>query len=81
MGPKRIRLIKNDEVNVNGSIQLGPSGTVAGAGLETSPLSKASLEVGPQEARIVESNSEFAILEVVCGCGCKSQIQCHYVNA
>jgi hypothetical protein len=34
----------------------------------------------PIQARIVESNSDYAILEIVCSCGCKTHIQCNYAN-
>jgi len=31
-----------------------------------------------QEARIVESNDEYAVIEIVCGCGGKSFVQCNF---
>jgi hypothetical protein len=34
----------------------------------------------PQQVRIVESNSEYAIIEVTCSCGSKSYIQCNYAD-
>ena len=81
MGPRRIRLVKHDRVDVNGSIHLGPAGSVAAPVPQVAAISDPSLHSQMQEARLVESTAEYAILEVVCGCGCKSQIQCHYVNA
>ena len=33
-----------------------------------------------QEARIVESNDEYAVIEIVCGCGGKSFVQCNFGN-
>jgi hypothetical protein len=35
---------------------------------------------GAAQARIVESNSDYVILEVICSCGQKSFIQCNYGN-
>jgi len=80
MGPKRIRLVKRDQVDVTGSIQVGPAGVAAQSLLQTAAVPSSLLNARLQEARVIESNPEYAILEVVCGCGCKSQIQCHYVN-
>ena len=31
-----------------------------------------------QQARIVESNDEYAIIEIVCSCGRKTSVQCNY---
>lgn len=31
-----------------------------------------------REARIVESNDEYAVIEIVCGCGGKSFVQCNF---
>ncbi len=35
---------------------------------------------GPAQVRIVESNSDYVILEIICGCGQKSFVQCNYGN-
>ena len=48
---------------------------VAGGEVVGAPATSASV---PQEARVIESNSEYAILEVICGCGNKMHIQCNY---
>jgi hypothetical protein len=31
-----------------------------------------------REARIVESNDEYAVIEIVCACGGKSFVQCNF---
>jgi hypothetical protein len=80
MLPKRVQVIKRDQIDLQGAVQLS-SGTAAGA-IDSSMSSGAPASTGHKhEARIVESHPDYAILEVVCGCGSKSQIQCHYANA
>ncbi|MCE5186610.1 MAG: hypothetical protein LLF76_10845 [Planctomycetaceae bacterium] len=71
---KRVKLIKRSDVEVSGSTHLPES---AGARKTVRPPATAC---AAQQARIIESNSEYAILEVCCSCGAKSHIQCNYAN-
>jgi hypothetical protein len=73
MRRKVIRVLKKDKVKVGGSVQLE---SVAG-GVESSsgPAGSAA-----QQARIVESNNEYAIIEITCSCGQKTHVQCNYSN-
>lgn len=74
---KPVRVIKRDQIDIGGTVQLSP---FTAAGRATASAAALASGAVPQQARIVQSNQNFAILEVVCGCGCKSHIQCHYEN-
>lgn len=75
---KRVQVIKHHQVEVSGSICVLPSGT---SPVRSGPAGRASTGTAqPQQARVVESNSEYAIIEVVCSCGGKSHIQCNYAH-
>jgi hypothetical protein len=81
MLPKRIRVIKRDQINVKGTFQLSLPETVT-AGKVPLPINNPAASDGQlAQARILESHEGYAVLEVVCGCGCKNHIQCHYANA
>jgi hypothetical protein len=79
MLPKRVQVLKHHQVEVSGSLCLQPSGT---ASVRSSATAKAGAPAAgqPQQARVVESNSEYAIIEVICSCGGKSHIQCNYAH-
>ncbi len=72
MLPKCARVIKPDEMEMNGTAHIGPAaGTVGSSGADGAV----------QQARIIESNDSHAILELTCSCGCKSRVQCNYETA
>ncbi len=65
-------VLKSDQVKFEGRLKLDfilPGSSPAKT--KTAPL------VAPQ-ARIVENNSEFAIIEVTCSCGARTQLKCNY---
>jgi len=61
---------------MSGSVTL-PISYGGPAGKESAAVPAAAVSV-PREARVIESNSEYAILEVICSCGSKMHIQCNY---
>ncbi len=79
--PKHIRVLKSNQVKVSGSVRLTPEAAVApvrtafSAGADT-PQADAT----PQSARIVESNSACAVIEVICSCGNKNHVRCNYAD-
>lgn len=79
MLPKRVQVIKHHRVQVSGCVCVSP---VEGAGARTGSPSRAQASRAPmpQQARVVESNSEYAIIEVTCSCGSKTHIQCNYAH-
>jgi hypothetical protein len=81
MLPKRVQVIKQNQIEVSGTVRLAPA---VGVSPMMSRMSSHTPGMGApgaaQQARIIESNSEYAILEITCSCGCKSHIQCNYGN-
>lgn len=78
MLPKRVQVIKHEQVEVKDSICIAASG---GAAARPADRLRTGPACGlPQQARVVESNSEYAIIEVTCSCGGKSHIQCNYAH-
>jgi hypothetical protein len=75
---KRIQVIRKKQVQ-NGPSYVLPTGQYASAvGAAASPA--ACGPGAPVQARIVESNSDYVILEMICSCGRKSFVQCNYGN-
>ena len=72
------KVLKSTQVLVSGSVRLDIGGGMAPVRTATSVQTDTHTSEGVQEARIIESNSEYAIIELVCGCGGKSHIQCNY---
>lgn len=63
------------------TVKMGEQSVVVGPG--ASAVASAGAAAGDstaQEARIVESNDEYAVIEIVCGCGGKSFVQCNFGN-
>jgi hypothetical protein len=80
MLPKRVQVVKHHQVQISGSVCLSPStggGSVRAAGPSRAGAARTGV---PQQARVVESNSEYAIIEVTCSCGSKTHIQCNYAH-
>ena len=69
------RILKSDQVKLEGRLQLDvphiqpnlPKGTTA-----------ASVT---QQARIVESHPEFAVIEMICSCGRRTYLKCEYTES
>jgi hypothetical protein len=78
MSSEPTRLIKRNQVRDGGTACIG-------AGDKSAPVRPVTpsraVPPEPMQARIVESNSDYAIIEVLCSCGQKTHIQCNYVNA
>ena len=70
MRRKVIKVLKKEYVKVGDSVQLGGETAV------DSPAAPGGSVA--QQARIVESNNEYAIIEIICGCGQKTHVQCNY---
>ena len=82
MTRKIIEVLKGDQIRFSGTVHLATGGIAPGgaamSGRTNNCKSNAAAQV--QQARIVESNNEYAILEITCGCGSKSHIQCNYAD-
>ncbi|MBE0534101.1 MAG: hypothetical protein IH624_00425 [Phycisphaerae bacterium] len=87
MTKDKVRVIKGDQVRMCGSVCLGLQATSGCTRLiPVGSSASARMPAGrkdapaPQQARILESNDEYAIIEVTCSCGAKSHIQCNYAS-
>jgi hypothetical protein len=82
-----VKVLKASQVQVDGTLRLdyGDSGS-APVRTESASSAQADAHVPPaeagvpQEVRIIESNSDYAIIEVVCSCGSKCHVQCNYAD-
>jgi len=75
-----IKVLKSDQVLVSGSVRLEIGGGIAPVRTGPSIQTDTGTDAAAQQARIVESNSEYAVIEVTCRCGSKSFIQCNYAE-
>ena len=68
-------ILKSKDVKLEGRFRLdaglGDLGLANGENVTSSPA----------QVRIVENHPEFAVIEVTCGCGAKTQIKCEYTDA
>ena len=72
MGAVTGRILKRDSIKVEGKFQLGIM--QKGGNRANTP----AVHVTEPKVRIVESNSEFTIMEVTCSCGTKTSVRCEY---
>jgi hypothetical protein len=74
--------VKNVQVLKKGRFQIGSKVTLPVGSAPAAPTAgpRDSRPCGPAQARIIESNSDYAILEILCSCGQKSFVQCNYGN-
>ncbi|MCK5566196.1 MAG: hypothetical protein KAJ07_13210 [Planctomycetes bacterium] len=73
---KPVTVVKNERVVVEGEICIK-----LGSDIESSVQPVPGQAMGPgniEQARVIESNEQYAIIEIVCSCGAKSHIQCNY---
>jgi len=81
---EKVRVIKGDRVRMCGSVCLGLEAAPGHAGAApVRPSASARADTrspAAQQARILESNDEYAIIEVTCSCGAKSHVQCNYAS-
>ena len=68
------RILKKDDVELDGRYQLdlGPGKSEANG-----PVSVNTVASEPQ-ARIIENQPEYAVIEVTCSCGMKVCLKCEY---
>jgi hypothetical protein len=71
-------VLKKNQVQTGGSVRLTRGG--GNAPVRTLPSGQTAAPAVPQEARVIESNNEYAIIEVKCSCGQTMHIQCNYAH-
>jgi hypothetical protein len=65
------RVIKADDVNLNGQVSLGLNAAAAPKGSPPTDRTGAG-------AFIVEKNSQFMVVEITCSCGKKTYLKCDF---
>jgi hypothetical protein len=69
-------IIKNKEVNIDGTFKLPIGG--GAAGLSAGGANSDGSGGGQSVARVIETTDSYATIEVVCPCGTVSKIKCNY---
>jgi len=70
------RILKSNEVNLQGRVQLHlmqPQQACGGP-------KDASAAPAKQQVRIVESHPEYAVIEITCCCGTRIYLRCEYTG-
>jgi hypothetical protein len=68
------RILRSSEVKLEGQIKLDVQHP------ETNPPQSTIAGPAMGQVRIVESNTESAVIEVLCCCGAKMYLRCQYSN-
>ncbi len=68
-------ILKSNDVKLEGQFRLDAGQSPTGSANKTNVTST------PAQARIVENHPEFAVIEIICGCGAKTHIKCEYPDA
>jgi len=68
------RILRQDDVSIKGRFHLALN-----RGPATEPGGQNNTQVTPA-VRLVENNHEFAVIELTCSCGRKTQIKCRYTG-
>ena len=77
MAPISERILKSDDVKLEGRFHLDPSRAASGGG---GPQYGSDVLAAPQ-ARILENHPEYAVIEVTCTCGTSTRLRCEYAGA
>lgn len=77
---RSVKVMKKDGVAVGGSVRIGLGTSHAPVRTNTASRTCSPTAAVAQQARIIESNAEYAIIEITCACGQKSHIQCNYAD-
>lgn len=67
------RVLKAGEVKLQGSYRLGVNNAPV-----SRPVTAAHTQPQAPKAFIVEKNTEYAVIEVVCSCGSTMHVRCDY---
>ena len=69
------RILKGNDIEISGRVQL--NNVVA----NPMPSAQVGSPLGEPQVTIVENTSTFAVIEVICAYGHKTQIRCDYAAA
>ncbi len=68
------RILRQADVRVKGRFHLASN-----QGPATEPGGRNNVQVTPV-VRLIENNHEFAVIELTCSCGQKTQVKCKYAG-
>ena len=68
--------IKADNVKIEGRVILGNNAEKTDNG----QISENNAANRPPVVKLIESNEQYAVIEIVCGCGMKTKVQCNYAE-
>jgi hypothetical protein len=68
------RIIKGNDIKLEGTFCFDANQPLQSA----APTQRAASSSGAVQARIVESQPQYAIIEVTCSCGTKTHIRCEF---
>ena len=66
------RILKSNNVKLEGKFRLDTGPSVK------CPPNERNAALAPAQVRVVENQPEFAVIEVICGCGTKTLVKCEY---
>jgi hypothetical protein len=66
------RILKSDEVEIDGMCHLGIGHSVSSAQLNRNN------NITAAKAKILDNNNEYALIELTCSCGQKTLVRCEY---
>lgn len=75
MQKQKKHILRNEEVELQGQVQIGSAPTVS------STQASAPKDSATQQVCIVENHPQYAIIEVTCSCGEKTYLKCEYATA
>ncbi len=67
------RILKGNDIEISGCVQL------SSVAPQPATAARTATPPAPAKVNIIENTPDFAIIEVVCGCGQKTQIKCDYI--
>jgi hypothetical protein len=74
------RILKSDDVNLDGQYRLDVAQAGFSGGGSTLPQHRSETLAAPQ-VHILENHPEYAVIEVTCSCGTKTCLRCEYAGA
>lgn len=74
------RILKSDDVKLEGQYQLDLAQAGLSGGGSTPPQHRGGTLAAPQ-VHILENHPEYAVVEVTCSCGTKMCLRCEYAGA
>lgn len=66
------RILRSDDVELQGQVQLNVSAP------GHNPVRQQSAPLSSPSVRILENTSDFAVVELTCSCGLRTQVKCQY---